>query len=62
MKLIEAMRNCKARGYIARLSQPEIKYWKNHDEPFTARIPIKDWEAKDWKCYDPEGEETSIIG
>ena len=62
MTLIEVMRQCKVRGYIARKSNPEKKYWKNHTEPFTTRIPIEDYNATDWECHDPEQEETSIMG
>jgi hypothetical protein len=62
MILLEAINQCKVRGYIAREFEPNKKYWKNVSEPFIYRIPAKDIFELDWKCYDPESEETSIMG
>jgi hypothetical protein len=65
MNLERAMQNCKVRGYIAREQwPPHRKEWKNtlaFDElPDT--LGVDDATADDWNCFDPEGEETSIVG
>jgi len=64
MTLEQAMDYCLVRGYIARTSKPLIKLWKNSWD-FRDKIPKlsdEDKEAVDWHTYDPEGEETSIVG
>ena len=62
MQFIDAVFRCKVRGYIARESVPWNKYWKNHPARLENRVPAKDQEADDWGIFDPEGEETSIVG
>jgi len=64
MTLTDAMLKCKVRGYIARISKPDECYWKNtYDfEKLCYILKFDDRMADDWQCYDPEGEETSIIG
>lgn len=61
LTLAEHCDRCKVRGYVARDSKPEQKYWKNHTIPLVDRIPIKDQKASDWDHHDPEGEEYSIV-
>jgi ethanolamine ammonia-lyase large subunit len=64
-KLAAAISRCKIRGYIARESTPEIKYWKNSDKTIIERVLERqkdDIYEDDWECFDPENEETSIIG
>lgn len=58
----QAVRTCMVRGYIARRESPELHYWKNHPVPLDKRVPLSDQRADDWDDYDPEGEETSIVG
>ena len=55
----EAGEKCKVRGYIARTSDPELKISKNQ-VGFYSCLP--NLPGDDWEHYDPEGEETSIIG
>jgi len=59
MKIQEAAENCKVRGYIY---SPTLttKLWKN-TIGFEAAVNALPQEFDDWKCYDPEGEETSLI-
>lgn len=60
MKLIEAVRKCKVRGYISRDSKPTEKHWKNVEHPFYTIVKLDDISATDWNTHDPEGDETSI--
>lgn len=68
MSLQEAMTRCFVRGYIARKSKPNDKYWKNgtrngvHFYNIPSILSIEDKIAIDWNTYDSEGEETSVIG
>lgn len=64
MRLEEAVERCKVRGYIARDSKPERKYWKNSllFKDILTLFGPGDQGANDWGHYDPEGEETSIVG
>ena len=64
MKLEEAIERCKVRGYIARDAKGDRKYWKNSMkfEKVLVLLAPGDQEAEDWGHYDPEGEETSIVG
>ena len=64
MDLEIAMENCKVRGYIARKSRPNKKYWKNsrYWDDLLMILRNMDMQASDWETYDPEGEETSIVG
>ena len=64
MTLAQAMDYCLVRGYIARKSKPSVKFWKNSWD-FRDKIPKlldEDKRADDWHTYDPEGDETSIVG
>ena len=68
MKFREAVNKCKVRGYIARPNgyhadcSGDFKYWKNHNAPLECRVAWQDQIEHDWECFDPEGEETSIVG
>jgi len=63
MTFKDAVSRCKVRGYIARESKSNSsKYWKNHPERLEDRVPVWDQKADDWDTFDPEGEETSIVG
>ena len=66
MDVFTAREHCKVRGYIARDSKPNEKYWKNTtpDSPvhFINITNKEDLEADDWGCHDPVGEETSLGG
>jgi len=53
MKFQEAIGKCHVRSAIYRESNPEKKYWKNHQVPLSARIPFKDHIHTDWEEYDP---------
>ena len=59
MNAIEAGEICKVRGYIAQKSMPDIRLWKN-SMGFYQCLP--NLPGNDWECYDPEGEETSVVG
>ena len=64
MILREAMDKCHVRGYIARESNPDEHFWKNtySFERLPDVLPSADTLTNDWKHYDPEGEETSVVG
>jgi len=62
MPFIDAVFRCKIRGYIARKSKPHKNWWKNHTIRLEDRVPIEEQKANDWNTFDPEGEETSIVG
>lgn len=62
MTFEQACRLCLVRGYVARDSLPGIHIWKNHTIPMQDRIPVELQTGTDWETYDPEGEETSIVG
>jgi hypothetical protein len=62
MTFDEAVRRCMVRGYVARESLPGIKLWKNHEIPIAERVPTDLQDGNDWDHFDPEGEETSIVG
>ena len=56
----QAAKLCHVRGYISQDSNPEIKLWKNSFgfyQSVNVGLP-----GIDWNHYDPEGEETSIVG
>ena len=60
MKIKEAAERCKVRGYI----ESKIlttRLWKN-SVGFDAAVDALPQEYDDWDCFDPEGEETSIVG
>ena len=63
MKIKEAAEQCKVRGYIARKKLPHVKIWKNRRffEIEVSDISLYD-QHSDWDCFDPEGEEASIVG
>lgn len=64
----EAFEKCKVRGYIARKNgyiadiPDDYKYWKNQSTPMECLIAWQDQIQYDWEHFDPEGEETSIVG
>ena len=61
MEIIEAANRCKVRGYIQQFPDGGLKLWKNtltFDEDVLALIHT----VASWQCFDPEGEETSIVG
>jgi hypothetical protein len=65
MILAEAMEWVKVRGYIARESKPEEKYWRN--TMFFRFLPTTlknedDLNADDWQTYDPEADENPLMG
>lgn len=62
MKLEQAMSWCKVRGYIARLSKPDKKYWKIQPsfETLETDLPHEDRTAEDWKTFDPEADENPL--
>jgi len=66
MRLGEAIKRCKVRGYVYRTNKPDIKYYKNHSKTILERI-LKDYGHKGlyYKNYehaDPEQNAISIIG
>ncbi|WP_226552936.1 hypothetical protein [Celeribacter naphthalenivorans] len=44
---------CHVRSAIYRMSNPSVKYNKNHPTPFDQRVPENDKSATDWAEYDP---------
>ncbi|HEC65163.1 MAG TPA: hypothetical protein ENI23_07715 [bacterium] len=65
MKIEEAMGRCKVRGYIARISNPDVKHWKNtltFSMLLYGRLSFADRTAEDWNTYDPEADEYSLVG
>lgn len=62
--LDKAMQWCKVRGYIARKSNPDKKYWKNSS--YFGLLPLtlnkEDAEATDWKCFDSEADDNPLVG
>jgi len=57
----EHVKLCKVRGYIARKTKPEEKFWKDNLTPLADRVPDEDQSAEDWEHYDPEAEEASVV-
>jgi hypothetical protein len=61
--LLHEMDWCKVRGYIARASNPQTKYWKNTVGfrllPHT--LPADDRDALDWQHFDPEADENPLL-
>lgn len=55
----EAGERCHVRGYIAREADPRVKLWKN-SIGFDQCLP--NLPGNDWETYDPEGNETSVVG
>ena len=53
MTFEEAKRRCHVRSSIFRLSNPDVKYPKNHSLSFDERVPKRDQLAPDWEEYDP---------
>lgn len=65
MKLGEAIKKCKVRGYISKILTPEIKYYKNDSRTIIERVIKQQRDCmldNDWENYDIEANETSIIG
>lgn len=63
--LERAMRRCMVRGYIRREQwPPHVKIWKNTRNFYETPdiLSVDDAMAEDWDDFDPEGEETSIVG
>ena len=54
MTFEDAVNKCHVRSAIYRLSNPNVKYPKNHTLPFLKRVPLKDQFADDWEEYDPQ--------
>ena len=62
MTLTRAKSFCMVRGYIARDSKPDQKFWKNSSD-FDTKLKLltnEDYFASDWSTHDPEGEEYSL--
>ena len=62
MTFDDAKIQCKVRGFIYRLDEPEKQYAKNHPIPLEERISIEDQCMDDWIHEDSEANETSIVG
>jgi len=62
MDFVTAVNNCHVRASIFRTSNPKKQYVKNHFYTLFERVPVNDQRETDWEEYDPEAEETSIIG
>ena len=68
MKFRDAVNRCKVRGYIARPNgynadiPSDFKFTKDDSTPLECRVAWQDQIETDWNHFDPEGEETSIIG
>ena len=61
MKLIDAISKCHVRSAVYRISEPSVKYWKNHQIPIFERIPDKDKEACDWEEHDPRDDDHGSL-
>ncbi len=53
MTFTQAKHSCHVRSAIRRKSQPDIRYWKNHQIPLELQVPYADKLADDWEEYDP---------
>ncbi len=68
MRFRNAVNRCKVRGYIARPNgyhadiPDDFKFAKNHHLPLSCRVACQDQVECDWDHFDPEGEETSMVG
>ena len=61
MDIREAASRCKVRGYIQQHPDGGLKLWKN-TPMFYEDVECLIHSEPSWKCFDPEGEETSIVG
>jgi len=58
MRLGEAVKKCKTKGYVYRTKNPNKKYYKNNLKTILERI-LEDFGSKglyfkDFECFDPE--------
>ena len=61
MKIEEAAEQCKVRGYIKQTPGGEVKLWKD-SHTFNEDVRRFRSSGPTWECFDPEGEETSMVG
>lgn len=61
MKFREVCSKCHSRAAIYRKSDPEIRYWKNHNIPLQFRVPQKDQDAVDWMEFDPRDDDNGSL-
>jgi len=61
MKIEEAAEHCKVRGYIQQYPDGGLKLWKNTMD-FWENVKALPYTEPSWRTFDPEGEETSIVG
>lgn len=60
--LLDAIDQCHVRSSVFRVSNPGVRYPKNHFTPLLDRIPAEDQVATDWLEHDPrEGSEQAWL-